>query len=87
MRAYLGAVNPIADPRLADGTLTFTNVAVHADVARAPRAYRTSWWTFDNATGRTSKIAETSHDDVAGGVGRPSSRRRRLYQSSAERST
>jgi hypothetical protein len=51
MRAYLGAVNPIADPRLADGTLTFTNAAVDADVARPPRAYRTSWWTFDNATG------------------------------------
>jgi len=59
-RAYLAAVNPIVNPRLADGTLTFTNVAVDADVARAPGVYRASWWTFDNASGETSKIAETS---------------------------
>jgi hypothetical protein len=59
-RAYLPAVNPIAEPRLADGTLSFTNAAVDADVARAPRSYRASWWTYDNATGKTDRIAETS---------------------------
>ena len=59
-RAYLTAVNPIADPRLADGTLTFANAAVDADVAPAPRAYRASWWTFDNVTGETRRIAEAS---------------------------
>jgi hypothetical protein len=59
-RAYLVAVNPIADPRFADGTLGFTNAAVDADVARAPRSYRASWWTYDNATGKTGRIAETS---------------------------
>ena len=59
-RAYLTAVNPIADPRLADGTLTFTNAAVEGDVARAPRSYRASWWTFDNATGETVRITEMS---------------------------
>jgi hypothetical protein len=59
-RAYLTALNPIADPRLADGTLSFTNAAVDADVARAPRSYRASWWTYDNATGETGRIGETS---------------------------
>jgi hypothetical protein len=59
-RAYLTTINPIADPRLADGTLTFANAAVDADVAPAPRAYRASWWTFDNVTGETRTIAETS---------------------------
>jgi hypothetical protein len=60
VRVYLTAVNPIADPRLAGGTLTFANAAVDADVAPAPRAYRASWWTFDNVTGATEQIAETS---------------------------
>jgi hypothetical protein len=59
-RAYLTAVNPIADPRLVDGTLSFINAAVDADVARAPRSYRASWWTYDNATGEAKRIAETS---------------------------
>jgi hypothetical protein len=59
-RAYLTAVNPILDPRLDGGILTFTNAAVDADVARAPRSYRASWWTYDNATGETGRIGETS---------------------------
>jgi hypothetical protein len=58
-RTYLTAVNPIVDPRLDDGTLTFGNAAVDADVARAPRSYRASWWTYDNVTGETERIAET----------------------------
>jgi hypothetical protein len=61
LRAYLTAVNPIADPVLcADGTLTFQNVAVDYDVARAPREYRARWFVFDNATGDTTLIGETS---------------------------
>jgi hypothetical protein len=61
LRAYLTAINPISDPALgADGTLTFTNVAVEADVARAPEGYRASWFAYDNATGASRPIAETS---------------------------
>ena len=61
LRAYLTAVNPIADPVLcADGTLTFQNVAVDYDVARAPREYRARWFVFDNATGDTALIGETA---------------------------
>jgi len=60
-RAYLTAVNPIADPVLStDGILTFENVAVDHDVARAPREYRARWFVFDNATGETTLIGETA---------------------------
>jgi hypothetical protein len=59
LRAYLTAVNPVADPAIDAGALTFTNVAVDADVAHAPRQYRAVWSTFDNATQRTGRIAET----------------------------
>ena len=61
LRAYLTALNPIADPMLcADGTLTFQNVAVDNDVARAPREYRARWFVFDNATGESTLIGETA---------------------------
>jgi hypothetical protein len=59
-RAYLTAVNPIADPSLDDaGVLTFRNASVDADFARAPAGYRAVWFRFDNATSRTVRIAET----------------------------
>jgi hypothetical protein len=60
LRADLTGVNPIANVAIADGALTFSNAAVDADVARAPRGYRAVWSTFDNATHATRKIAETS---------------------------
>lgn len=60
-RAYLTGVNPISDPQLSrDGRLTFRNAAVDADVARAPREYRATWSTFDNATGASRAIGESA---------------------------
>jgi hypothetical protein len=60
-RDFLTAVNPIADVTLdASGVLTFTNAAVEADVARAPREYHAVWSQFDNLTRTTRRIGETS---------------------------
>ena len=60
-RAYLPAINPIIDPRLdANGTLTFGNAAVDHRVAEAPTAYRATWLRFDNATGVSTLIGETT---------------------------
>jgi hypothetical protein len=59
-RAYLTAVNPIADPSLDEaGVLTFRNASVDADFAKAPAGYRAVWFRFDNATARAVRIAET----------------------------
>jgi hypothetical protein len=67
-KAYLTAVNPIADPIIAGGVLTFANVAVDADVARAPQAYHAVWSTFDNATHATRRIADTSSRTTSMGL-------------------
>ena len=57
---YLPAVNPIVGPALDGKGLTFENAAVAGGVAQGPVSYRAAWMTFDNATGATKPIAETT---------------------------
>jgi hypothetical protein len=60
LQTYLPAVNPIVTPRLENNRLTFENAAVAADVAKAPEVYRASWFQFDNATGESRPLSETT---------------------------
>jgi hypothetical protein len=60
VQAYLPAVNPIVSPRLENNRLSFDNAAVAADVAKAPEVYRASWFEFDNATGESRPLSETT---------------------------
>jgi hypothetical protein len=63
-RAYLATVNPVIDPVLsAAGVLTFGNAAVERGLAPAPDSYVAVWSTFDNATGTSTRIAETAGRD------------------------
>lgn len=62
LEAYLPAVNPIVDPALEGGTLTFANAAVDARVAKPPKGYKAEWLSFDNATGTSKPIATTNGD-------------------------
>ncbi|MEQ1757690.1 MAG: hypothetical protein ABL986_05185 [Vicinamibacterales bacterium] len=74
-RMYLTAVNPISSPVLNGyDVITFSNAAVDADFARAPRGYRATWATFDNATG-TSKVIGITYSpttDIEAPAGLPS---------------
>jgi hypothetical protein len=64
-KAYLPKINPIVDPVLdASGTLSFGNAAVQYGFADAPATYTAAWSAFDNATGTSKAIAETSGKDT-----------------------
>jgi hypothetical protein len=61
LQTFLPKVNPIVDPTIDDrGRLTFRNLAVEAGTAKAPEGYRALWYTFDNATDRSTLIETTS---------------------------
>ncbi len=63
-RRYLPAVNPIVDPNLdSSGLLTFGNAAEQAGFAAAPENYKATWSSFDNSTGQSAHIAETTSRD------------------------
>jgi hypothetical protein len=65
LRAYLPAINPIAEPLLdRNGVLTLQNAAVDADVARSPHRYHAEWSSFDNATRESRLIGTTDAADT-----------------------
>jgi hypothetical protein len=58
--AYLIAINPIVNPVLDGKGLTFENAAVAGGVAQGAVSYRASWMLFDNATGATKPLSEST---------------------------
>ena len=62
---YLTAVNPIVNPRLDAKGLTVENAAAAGGVARGAATYRAAWMTFDNATGATRPLSETTSTTTA----------------------
>lgn len=60
LAAYLPAINPIVAPRLDGRQISFANAAVDANVAKAADVYRATWFNFDNVTGASRLIAETT---------------------------
>ena len=72
---YLTQVNPIVKPRFDGQGLTFENAAVAGGVANGSVAYRASWMLFDNATGTTRPLSETTSETttIAAPSGVPSS--------------
>ena len=59
-RAWLSSVNPIVDPSFDGQRLAFTNAAVDAGVLPPARGYRAMWFSFDNATGESTRLSDTT---------------------------
>lgn len=60
LQTYLPALTPVTSPALDAGELRFTDIAVASGVAQAPVRYQASWFSFDNATGESVPIGETT---------------------------
>jgi hypothetical protein len=64
-RAWLTAVNPIVDPALSgDGVLTFRNIAVDLKFASAPSGYQVTWFQFDNTSGESTALGESTVNET-----------------------
>ena len=61
LRTWLTRVLPVdAFTLSADGTLSFVNTAVEANVAPPPAEYLLTWFRFDNATGEHQRVGTES---------------------------
>ena len=64
LQKYLNAINPVVNPAMdASGALTFENAAVQAGVGKAPAQYKVEWAAYDNGTGESSPIGETTGNE------------------------
>jgi hypothetical protein len=60
LRAYLPKLNPVANPKLdGGGVLVFENAA-ESLAASQSTTYEASWYQFDNETGKSTSIGESS---------------------------